>query len=248
VKSLTKYVLVAVLGVALLASAGCVRAVPRAQETPTDRTEKVAMGPAQAIDLTLEMGYGDLRLKSAAETQNAVAAHFTYTPDSLRPEIDSSTEGTTSMIRIFHPKGSTVGVNLGNTESAWDLAVAHGVPTKLGVQFGAGEGMLDLRGIKLTDFSLQQGAGTVTVDLSDQSGGLGVRSMLGAGELTLRVPKSVPVKVTGYRGGVGDWSAPGFAEKNSVLVNDAYQASPGAAAITIDVQRGVGQLNLIEVP
>jgi hypothetical protein len=111
---------------------------------------------------------------------------------------------------------------------------------------GAGDGLLDLRGIDLTRFTLEQGAGDVTIDLSTQERDLTATATLGAGELTVRVPSSVGVRVRGHEDGIGGWSYEGFRADGDYLVNDAY-GTQGGTTIEMDIQRGVGQVNLVEV-
>jgi len=72
------------------------------------------------------------------------------------------------------------------------------------------------------------------------------QAILGAGELTVRLPADVGVRVHGFKDGIGAWDHPGYRVEGDYLVNDAY-GKPGVATIDMDIQRAVGQVNLVEV-
>ena len=64
----------------------------------------------------------------------------------------------------------------------------------------------------------------------------------GAGEVTVRLPSDVGVRVSGRSEGIGEWDFDGFRQDGEYLVNDAYGST--ATSIELDVQRGIGKVTL----
>jgi len=243
-----RVVLIAVLAVAMIGGAGCIRRNPRVQDDRAgERTHTAPLNGATALNADLSMAAGELTITGADIAPDAVRGHFEYAPAILEPEITSSIEGSTTRVAVEHPDAPRLDFADGDMRSSWDVTLPTTVPTELAVRIGAGEADVDLRGLNLTSFKFEQGAGETTIDLSGQSSALTADATIGAGEITVKLPARVGVRVRGYRDGIGDWSYPDFRVEGDYLVNDAY-GTPGVATIDLDVQRAVGQVNLVEVP
>lgn len=80
--------------------------------------------------------------------------------------------------------------------SQWDVCITRTIPTTLDVSLGAGRSKLKLDGVQLRGMSITLGSGSVDLDLRDSIlANTEVRVHGGAGELTLRLPANIPVKV-----------------------------------------------------
>ncbi len=120
------------------------------------------------------------------------------------------------------------------------------VPIDLRVDMGAGQGNLKLRGMQVTDVELHIGAGQVQLDLTGpRKSDLNVSVKGGVGQATIRLPKDVAVTAHAS-GGIGSVHAVGLHENGSEYTNDAYRKSPHK--ITLDVQGGIGDIELIQEP
>ena len=117
-----------------------------------------------------------------------------------------------------------------------------GVPTDLEVNLGVGESELVLGKLDLERLDVKMGVGDATIDLSGASKSLNADINAGVGELVLRVPRSVGVRVTGRQDGLGDYEADGMRIEGDAYVNDAYGTSP----VTLDIalRRGVGDVTV----
>jgi hypothetical protein len=125
----------------------------------------------------------------------------------------------------------------------WDVALSSGLPLDLSVQMGAGRADIDLRGTDLRRFQMDLGAGDATVDLSgDWIHDAQVWITTGAGELTVRVPADVGVRLRGHKDGIGEFNADGFRADGDALVNDAYDDADVRFELTL--VRGVGTVNV----
>jgi predicted membrane protein len=107
---------------------------------------------------------------------------------------------------------------------------------------GAGESDLDLDSLTLTGLNLQMGAGKTTVDLTgDYAQDFDASIQGGVGEATVLLPSEVGVRARA-EGGLGKINAEGLQREGDSYVNDAYGDSD--VSLEIDVQGGVGQINL----
>jgi Cell wall-active antibiotics response 4TMS YvqF len=86
------------------------------------------------------------------------------------------------------------------------------------------------------------GAGKTTVDLTgDYARDVDASIQGGVGEATVLLPSEVGVRARA-EGGLGEINAKGLQREGELYVNDAYGDSD--VALNVDVQGGVGQINL----
>jgi len=249
VKRTIKIALVTALAAVLLAGAGCIKRVPidPASMKVTERTESAKLGDARKMALNVKMDVGKLSIESTPTSAQAVRARFAYAPFTLRPEFSSDMADRYLQVDVRSSSDSRLELRPNVVRNEWNLAVAKGVPTDISVELGAGKGTLDLRGIDLTNLAVTQGAGDVTIDLSKQATPVDVQATLGAGNATIKVPAGAQVRVRGSDDGFGGFRAPGFVKDAGALVNSRYGDSKATAIIEIEMQRGVGDVNIVEV-
>jgi predicted membrane protein len=98
----------------------------------------------------------------------------------------------------------------------------------------------------VTEVELHIGAGQVQLDLTGpRKSDLNVSVKGGVGQATIRLPKDVGVTAHAS-GGIGSVHTEGLHENGSEYTNDAYGKSPHK--ITLDVQGGIGEIELIQEP
>lgn len=243
-RTFVRIALAAALGLALLSSTGCMirrEPLPGAGEIRS-RTSGLALGEATRAEINVFMGAGELAVAAAPLGRDVFRGEFEFSPAALEPEITSDTFGET--IDVTVRQAETRGFPLGSTvRNSWDLELAENVPMTLRVDLGAGQFDLDLSGLQITDLVATMGAGDATIDLSgpredDLSGII----TAGVGDLTIRLPERVGVRVSGYADGIGEWEYEGFERRGDSFVNEAYGTA--ATSIELDVQRGIGVVRL----
>lgn len=227
------------LGATLLLGTGCVRVDLDDSSDTGAASERIDLGSAETVQVSLEMGAGELVVDSDSTT-SLMEADFTYRPTSIRPEVDYRVENGEGQLKVRTPNPAqlNLGVNMRNT---WDLRLAEDVPMRLAVNLGAGEANLQLGHLSLIDLQVDLGAGDATVDLSGEPrDDLEADINAGVGQLTLVVPRSAGVRIIGYKDGLGSYQADGFKIDGDYLVNDEY----GSADVTYDIvlRRGVGEV------
>jgi hypothetical protein len=193
---------------------------------------------AQSARAQLKMGAGELNLTGGAD--QLMEADFSYNVSDWKPKVSyhvSSEEG-----ELVVKQGSGGGVRLGGARNEWDIRLNDEVPTDLVVQMGAGESDLDLDSLTLTGLDLQMGAGKTTVDLTgDYAKGFDASIQGGVGQAKVLLPSEVGVKAKA-QGGLGKINAEGLRREGESYVNDAYGKSD--VTLSVDIQGGVGQINL----
>jgi hypothetical protein len=211
------------------------------QEVGKLQRESKSVDPkdAQSSRTQLKMGAGELNLTGGAD--QLMEADFSYNVSDWKPKVSydvSADEG-----ELVVKQGGAGGSSLsGETRNEWEIRLNDEVPTDLVVQMGAGESDLDLDSLSLTGLKLQMGAGKTTVDLTgDYAKDFDASIQGGVGEATILLPSEVGVKAKA-EGGLGKINAEGLKRVGDSYVNDAYGESD--VNLSVDVQGGVGQINL----
>lgn len=225
--------LVTVLGGAILL-AGCM--VDREPLGPTQYDSRsIERDNSEEVTVRLEMGAGNLKVGTG--TSKLAQAYFTYNVPSWKPIVDYSAGNLT----IRQP-GQTHS-HLGNTKYEWDIRLGRQIPLNLRVNFGAGEGQLDLGSLDLRSVEVHMGVGKMNVDLrGDPQHDYSVNINGGVGEATVHLPVKAGVYATA-RGGIGEISVRGMQKMGDHWVNEAYDTAK--VKVRVDVNGGIGRIELI---
>jgi hypothetical protein len=229
-----------VLGVLLVAAAVLLGSCGTQRVGEMQRESRmVDLENAQSVDAELRMGAGELNVSGGADA--LIEADFSYNVSDWKPEVDYEVSGDTGELIVEQGSGEGILAG-GDARNEWEVRFNDEVPIDLSVQMGAGESDLDLDSLTLTGLDLEMGAGKTTVDLTgDYSQDLDAIIQGGVGEATVLLPSEVGVRVRA-EGGLGKINAQGLQREGNAYVNDAYGNSD--VALEVDVQGGVGQINL----
>ena len=223
---------------ALLSLTGCV--IDGHHGGPTQySSENVELDDSELVRLDLNMGAGDLRITDGAA--KLVRADFAYSVPSWKPEIRYTRSGKQGVLRISQPGKNHA--TFGNTKYSWDLQLNKKVPFNLDLNFGAGQAKLDLSSIDLRGLELNMGVGKLDVDLRGtpkQSYNVSIHG--GVGEATVRVSADSAVWAEAP-GGIGGINVRGLQHEDGHWVSSSYDREGNK--IRIDVQGGIGQVNII---
>ncbi|MHB1296082.1 MAG: toast rack family protein [Anaerolineae bacterium] len=230
--------LVLALGLALV---DCNVVVPGAL---TSESQAIPPEGATSARVTLQMAAGELQVSPGADA--LVDAVFTYNVESWRPEVAYDVHGTVGSLSITQPsEGSVSTTGLGSMRNEWDLRLDGDVPMDLKIQLGAGRSSLRLGGMRLQTLDVQTGAGEVNLDLTGEwKNDLVANLRGGVGQVTVRLPRDVGVRVSA-RGGLGEIRAEGLTQEGSTYVNEALGESP--VTLRLNIEGGIGEINLVQV-
>jgi hypothetical protein len=226
----------ALSGIAILSLfclSACVRVGDYQEETRTFPLEDYA-----EAEVFLDMGTGELRVQ--AGTRELFEGIFSFNVEDWRPEFEHETRGDTAQLRVR--QGDVKGIPMGKSKNRWDIYLNERIPFDLNVDFGAGEGRLDLRGLILNSLEIDMGVGDLTVDLSGKlERDLHVLIDGGVGSATVYLPEDIGVKVYIDKG-IGSVDARGFTKRGDVYTNAVYDDSD--ITLSVDIDTGIGSIDL----
>jgi hypothetical protein len=248
-----------VVAVVLFAATGCDEGA-RVGDLQT-KSETVELGDAESVSVEIEMGAGELVVSGGAG--ELLEATFTYNVDELDPEAKYS-DGKLIVKHADIKEGIGTFFDLDDYRNEWDLRFNEDVPMEMSIDVGAGRSDLTVGSLALSSLAIKAGAGDVTVDLTgapsltqldadigagevtvdltgDWQNDLDANIEGGVGEITLRLPRGVGVRVD-VELGIGKVSASGLSKDGDAYVNDAFGESD--VTLRVDIQGGVGEINL----
>jgi hypothetical protein len=193
----------------------------------------------ESLRLDLHMGAGEVKVRGGAA--KLARADFAYNVEQWKPEVTYHTLGGAGELSIEQPGGSHT--HLGNTTYTWEVQAADDVPLELIAHLGAGEARLDLGRLSLRRVEVDMGVGELHMDLrGTPQHDYNVRIHGGVGEATVYLPHGVGVYASGS-GGIGEIHTEGLRQQGEHWVNGAY--NDARVRIHVDVEGGIGQINLI---
>ena len=222
----------------LVATCGCDMAGDHVStgETRTE-SKSVALGAAHSVQVSLKMKAGELKVGSGAP--QLLDADFTYNVPEWKPEVRYDVSDGVGNLDVEQPASGSAS---GNTKNLWDLHLSNRAPMQMTIDLGAGRATLTLGGLALTRLELNMGAGETMVDLTGNwKKDLAAQIHGGVGKATIVLPKDVGVHVVAH-GGLGSINAAGFQRQGDAYVNDLYGKSP--VTLRVEVEGGVGEIDL----
>jgi hypothetical protein len=204
------------------------------------RTEQVSLdlGKTEMARVEIRMKMGQLRVSSGAS--KLIEGELRYRdPEKPTVRTDSSSFRTTVFIdQTSHGHTSTRG-----DEYSWNLRLNQDTPLDLQLDFGVGQGKLDLGDLNLRTLDVHMGVGELHIDLrGNPKHDYSLTVHGGVGQATIVFPSGVGV-VAEARGGLGAVKVRGLEKSDGRYVNSAF----GHSKVTIraDVTGGIGEINLI---
>src|SRR5215813_3409666 len=203
--------------------------------------EVLELQGAKSVRAELKLGAGELNLKGGSSHLLNSRFLFNRRWDSPRVNYRVGSDGK-GELEISQDKGG--GINFGAGDNNWDLTFSNDVPMSFRIDMGAGQGNLKLRDMSVTELELHMGAGQVELDLTGpRKSDLDVTVKGGVGQATIRLPKDVAVRAHAS-GGIGSVDAEGLKKDGNEYTNEMWGKTPHK--ITLDVQGGIGQIELIQ--
>jgi hypothetical protein len=201
-------------------------------------SQSVQLAGAQAADVTVTMGAGNVTLAGGAS--DLLDADFTYNVAAWKPQVNYTVNGTRGTLTVSQPDPQ--GPAIGNIRYEWNLRFNNDVPMRITANTGAGNTDLQLGTLNLSRVTVNSGAGNTTLDLSGTPRqNLEATINGGVGNTTVRLPATTGVRVIA-NGGLGQVTANGFTVNGDTYTNEIYGKTP--VTLNITVKLGVGNLRL----
>ncbi len=166
--------------------------------------------------------------------------YFEYNVDHWKHEVDYSVSWRKGRLTV--KQTGRTGIPIGDSKNKWDVTLSGDVPIDLRLDFGVGEGHLDMRGIDLRDLDIDMGVGELTIDLTGElKDDLKVSIDGGIGSATIYLLEDVGVRVK-VDAGIGSVDARGMHKNDHTYTNDAYGKTD--ITIYIEIDAGIGSVDL----
>jgi hypothetical protein len=217
----------------LVAASACVPVGDLQQET-----QSIPLEDVDSAKIFLDVGAGEVNVKGG--TRELFEGEFSFNVERWKPKLEYEVYEGRAEVAV--KQSSSKGIPVGNTRNLWDIYLNETIPLDIDVDFGAGEGDLDLRGLILRSLKIDMGVGDLTVDLSgEHEHDFNVKIDGGVGSVKVYIPQEVGVRVYVDKG-IGSVDIRGLKKQGDVYTNEAYQASD--VTIDIDIDAGIGSINL----
>jgi hypothetical protein len=232
--------LAATLAPALAFSTGCMSHAGTAELVSTiTESHSIELGKAKAVEVYLDANMASLRITGGAA--GLMDGEFTYNIEEWKPCIDYDESGENGVLTLRQPDLSDVNMPA-EARCAWDIRLTDAVPISLFLDSGVGEVRMNLDGIEVAKLDLDQGIGSIDVDLgSDISRDVEIIADGGIGGLIITVPETAGVRLDADLG-IGSLTANGLVDRDGMLVNEAY----GKAKFKVEVRvhAGIGSITV----
>lgn len=194
----------------------------------------------EVVALEVDFGAGILEVDAAVEGDNLVEALFASTTG--RPQARYQQRGNRAQLRFRPDEGKWLG-RIGGRREEWGLHLNPRPAYEVEFKLGACRAELDLRRLKLDALELECGAAQVTITLGDHGRRTRGKVQAGAASVTLRVPRSVGVKVEMSAGFVSaNFGGSGMVLGQKTWTSEGYESKAGR--LELRVETGVSKFNL----
>jgi len=202
-------------------------------------SQSVPYEDLESLKATLDIAAG--RLTVLGGSDDLMEGDFTFNVERWRPRIEYTRFDGRGIVSV--DQGRSRRGSFGRSKNRWKVRFRDDIPLDLRIDFGAGEGDLDLSSFWLKNLVIDMGVGDLELDLTgDYQENFMVQIDGGVGSATLYLPEDIGVRVD-IDGGLGSIDAHGFNKRGSIYTNEAYESS--AVTIKINVDAGIGSIELI---
>lgn len=202
-------------------------------------TESIDRDDAELTRVEFKMGTGKLDVRGGAA--DLMDATFRYDVPLWKPEVEYSSTGSRSDIRVEQPR--TSGAPFGHYEYQWDIALSDETRMDVVARMGAGEAHMNLSTMQLRNVEVEIGVGEVELNLDGRpEHSYDVQINGGVGQATVYLPDDVAISATA-EGALGDIKVEGLQQRGRRYINPGHEDDP--VMIRVDVRGGIGEIRLI---
>ena len=201
-------------------------------------TQSIPLDNVEAASIELNVGAGEILVQGGTDV--LFEGLFSYNVEKWKPELEYEIRDGKATVAVNQK--AVKGIPVGNSRNRWDISLNETIPLDMVVDFGAGEGKLDLVGLIIRSLKIDMGVGDLTVDLSgrhDRDFDVDIDG--GVGSIKVYIPEDVGVRVYVDKG-IGSVNIRELKKQGDVYTNEAYQASD--VTIDIKIDAGIGSIDL----
>jgi hypothetical protein len=201
----------------------------------------VPLSNATGVDLSLNLGAGDLTVDGAVPGEQLATGTLEYYDKEKAPVQSVNSSGNSRVAITLQQSGDNPfsWFNFGFKSPRWDLHLSPNKPFNISVNSGTGDANLDLSKLKLEQLHLESGTGDTTLQLPMPSGTLNANLHAGTGDYDITLPANVEARFK-IDTGTGDENIPSrFTKKeDEVYVSSGFDQAANKLDMTIDLGTG----------
>lgn len=195
----------------------------------------VERGAATQARVEIDMSAGELNVKSGAPS--LFVGEFEYNMPGLKPAVAYAIDGAAGTLRLSQ------GFPSGTYDNTWRLNFNETTPLDLNLKLSAGDAQLVLGRLNLQRLEIRVGAGDLVVDLRGMPPkSYSVKVQAGAGDTTIHLPAGVGISAR-TTGPIGDVTVNGLEKRDGRWVNARADAS--SVIVDLEVLHAIGDLRLL---
>jgi hypothetical protein len=203
----------------------------------------IALDGAQAGQIQLEIGLGELRVARSARPGMLIEGSVDL-PDRVELEQQAATRHGVAQCSLSANYLQRSIRALRDTPR-WNLRLGADVPLQLEVKAGAGASTLDLSGLQLTELDIEAGVGETKVTFPSH-GRTRARIKSGVGETVVSIPETLPARVR-VQSGIGSVKVDRrFQRQASGWASADYEDA--AERLDLRIEAGVGSTTVRTIP
>jgi hypothetical protein len=197
---------------------------------------------ASAVDAEIVPAFGEMTLSGGAQS----LLELDYVTNILEdPGVTYHVDDGQGILRAepTMTQGIPNARRLSEYRNEWEMRLDASTPISLSISMGAGKGDLDLRGLALTGFQLDTGAGEALVDMrGGWSRSFDTTINAGTGKVTVLLPDQVGTRLEVNKA-IGAIYLSGLEKGQDFYTNAAY----GTTDVTLDMEINVavGEVDLV---
>jgi autotransporter-associated beta strand protein len=199
-------------------------------------TVSVPRGSLASLHLVVDGGAATYRIGGGSAGAVDATADGTELCLSDRSSAPGSASPTAGDIRLTQS-----GANFGH--AIVTARVATDIPLSLQLNAGAGEFMIDLHDVNVTDARLSVGASNTTIVLPHPTGDVPIRLDGGASDITVEIPADVEARVVVTGGLISSSSANPRATKSGNIIETAGYAA-AKDRVTVNITAGASSITV----
>jgi hypothetical protein len=197
---------------------------------------------ASNAEVDINFGVGTLRL-GALSQEDMLIQGVAELHRGEKLEQDFRVDGDTAILGLRSTGNWSAPFVGWEGDKTWDLQLSRDVPIKLEVDAGVGDAAINLERMDLTGLKLKVGVGRMTVVLPIR-GDFSARVDGGVGDLVVKVPKGMELRVHASSG-IGQPSMPpGYRRDGDVYYSPGYEDADNRIDLTLD--QGIGRIVIQE--
>lgn len=196
---------------------------------------------AQQARVILDPAAGSLRVTAMDSQTELVSGQISEAMRGLVRTSFSQTDGKATYSLRRAGGGGIVRINNLNADWSWDMKLTSAIPLELHTSLGAGESLLDLTALQVTDLEASLGVGQITVNLPAE-GRLEGQVSAAIGQIVIIVPEGVGLRIETGTALVSVEMPDGYSKDGSRYTSPDYAGAE--TQVDLDVSLAIGSVQV----